>query len=213
MAAKQIGEPCPEGGCVTGSSCRSTGTTGSQPICVAVRIVNEGETCGNVSANEFLRCATGLDCSSGGDSGASTGKCAAPVGEGATCANGDSQFARCTPPFSCVNGRCARLSGSGQPCANSNDCANGLGCDEAGTCTAIVWGPSGATCDDELRRCDRGFCRVTASSGGTNLTGTCVDYLADGAPCDPAKSSEERCDSLSRCTNGTCQFEDLSQCK
>lgn len=212
--AKQVGEPCPEGGCVAGARCvgTSSGMT-SQQVCRVVKTVNEGEACGFSDGNETVRCASGLYCKfDSASSSGTTGTCTQPLGEGAACGTADSQSARCKPPLSCVNQRCGRLSASGQPCEASNDCANGLGCGEDGTCTAIVWGPLGATCDDNLRRCDRGFCAQTGASGSTP-TGTCVDYIADGQPCDPAKSLEQRCDSQSACRNGTCQFEDPTQCK
>ena len=76
----------------------------------------------------------------------------------------------------------------------------------------VVWGPIGADCDDNIRRCDRGFCGRMVSSSGTS-PGKCVDYIADGQPCDETKSFEQRCDVQARCVEGTCQLEDPAQCK
>lgn len=211
-SAVRIGEPCPNGGCVTGAVC-SSGASSAESICVAVRIGNEGESCGAGTGGEAVRCATGFYCRyETSSAGAPSGTCERPVGEGSSCGESDNQFARCAPPFTCVNDRCGRLLGAGQTCRDSNDCASGLGCDPAnGTCTAIVWGENGAVCDDNLRRCDRGFCART--SGSSSETGTCVDYISDGQPCDETKSVEQRCDVSARCIDGTCQFDDPSSCK
>lgn len=213
-AAKQVGEECPEGGCVAGARCVGSSTSGgttTPPKCVVIRRAAEGETCGIVDG-EAVSCASGLNCKlEGASSPGSTGKCTAPAGEGAACGTEESGYANCKAPLSCVNERCGRLGGSGASCQSSNDCLSGFGCDGAKTCAAIVWGPIGATCDNELRRCDRGFCARSGST--TDGTGKCTEYIADGQPCDEEKSTESRCDTYARCINGTCQFEDATQCK
>lgn len=211
----KIGEPCPNGGCVVGAVCASSPGTSSESVCVALRTANEGESCGSASGTEAVRCAKGLYCRYETTSaGAPNGTCERPLAEGSACGEADGQYARCAPPFTCVSGRCGRLLGSGQACTDSSDCASGLGCDpSANTCAAIVWGANGAVCDDNLRRCDRGFCARTTGSSGTSETGTCVDYIADGQPCDETKSNEQRCDIGADCRDGTCQFEDPSVCK
>jgi hypothetical protein len=215
--AKQIGEACPEGGCVAGAACRTTiDGTEQQQTCVAVRIAGEGETCGTPGGtNEAIRCASGLYCQySSSSSGGSTGKCAVPAGEGSPCGITESAPVQCKAPLACVNEHCGPLLGAGEACTSSGDCANGLGCDRSSEkCTAIVWGASGAECNDEILRCDRGFCRRTADSSGTSETGKCTDYIPDGQPCDDQKGLDQSCEPLSRCIDGTCQFPDPAQCK
>lgn len=213
--SRQIGEPCSGGGCVVGAACRTAPGSSSptESKCVAVRIANAGESCGSF-VEEVVRCAQGLTCKlDETSSGASTGKCTAPAGEGAPCGTQDSQFARCAAPFSCVNEKCGRLGGAGATCSGSDDCASGFGCDPSNrTCVAITWVADGAACDDNLRRCNTGFCARPTSSG-SSTTGTCVAYIADGQPCDLTKSSEQRCDSQASCRDGVCTFNDATQCK
>ena len=42
---------------------------------------------------------------------------------------------------------------------------------------------------------------------------SCTEFIADGQPCEEAKSIEQSCEPLSRCQDGTCQFPDPSSCK
>jgi hypothetical protein len=215
--AKQIGEPCPEGGCVAGAVCRTTvNGTESQQTCVTVRTAGEGETCGTPgSTNEAIRCGSGLYCQyESSSSGGSTGKCAVPAGEGSPCGITGSSYVQCKAPLTCVNERCGPLLGAGQACTSSGECANGLACDRSSNeCAAIVWGATGADCNDDILRCDRGFCLRSTDSSGTSETGKCTDFIADGQPCDETKGLTQSCEPLSRCIDRTCRFPDPAQCK
>lgn len=205
--AVAIGQPCANGaGCVEGATCRST-SSGGTPTCVAVRIANAGETCSDpAKPEEAVRCADGLACVR--TSPTSAGTCRAPVGEGEACGQ-EGLGNRCKPGLACIAGKCGKLLGAGAACTSSGECGSGLACDAvAKTCAAITWAKAGEACDDALKRCERGFCKRTSGAPGV-----CVDPIPDGAACDASKSNEQRCDSLARCVNGTCQLQDPARCK
>jgi hypothetical protein len=215
-AAKQVGEACDAGdACVSGAVCwqrpEKNPSPSSVPVCTAIREVGEGDACAILGEPPVI-CVKGLYCSSEPNQ---PRRCMLPVGEGEPCGTGD---VRCATPLQCVDERCGPrvYARAGEACSSTNDCERGLVCDaKSKTCASVVWGPIGAACD-AVRRCDPGYCAVPDANVGGSV-GTCVDYAADGDPCEASYGDGTppvpQCDVAASCRDGRCQFFDPQICK
>jgi hypothetical protein len=186
------GAACQSGDlCVAGDSC----TNGK---CAAVTTSGGGTGALGAACQEDTDCATPNHCDF------TQGVCAAAGNVGSSC----SASADCVSGLICSGAdQCEAPIASGGACTGG-DCASGLGCDSTShKCTAITFAAQGAPCDNDAILCDRGTCKVGASSGAV-----CPTIIADGQPCDP-NSTATACDDFAECIGGTCQVPNPADCK
>ena len=223
------GEACATGNnparCESGSVCGvtpGTETTATpEHTCVALSEGAEGEPCDDFGQ----RCKLGLYCS------ASTSKCEALRGEGASCAVGGSlpgYAGGCAPPLSCTGlpGAATCTTGkAGAFCLWDSNCVRGLGCvpgpcggptarigcAPSGTCQPITFVGPGDVCDGYARRCRVGGCNVDMAAlpaDGGVPTGVCPPIVPDGKACTIVGGGRTAwygpdCDAFSECFDPT----------
>lgn len=197
-----LGDECTSNGvCPDGALCFPQEDGKSK--CVPRKAAKVGEAC-EPSTQQYVECDAGLYC----DFGEKEPTCK-PLGTaGASCVGGG----QCSEGLRCIAEKCATGLAEGATCKSYAECASGLGCDPSTKkCIKPVFVKAGAPCDS-AHRCERGRCRGSKTVNGVDEPGTCVDPLADGAPCiDDGESPP--CDDLARCVGGKCVFADPAQCK
>jgi hypothetical protein len=140
-------------------------------------------------------------------------KCVAPARESEAC----SDAKPCDTHLACVGGTCAKLLPNGGRCQLADmscDYALGLSCfpvsatAPSGVCTAALFAGLGQTCGLDSSTQVFTDCEASTCSSATAL-GTCVDYLAIGAPCTADGPS---CAWGSSCVDGKCKSSDPTAC-
>ena len=209
VARVAVGGTCGDGAnCVKGAFCETK--TGSNGTCVVRPVLAEGEVCFDPAkpASVPASCADGLVCNQDG-SVSTVVKCTRRGGAGAACTSESD----CLSELACVNGKCGSPGPVGTACTVSAQCANSVCSSETKKCVPVEWVASGGACDGIVRRCTRGSC---SQSGSGSASGTCIDPIPDGAPCNVSDTSASaaRCDRYASCVNGTCQiFDPATTCK
>ncbi|MBX3198221.1 MAG: hypothetical protein KF894_08760 [Labilithrix sp.] len=178
----------------------------SAGTCTLWKIAKVGETCGGTTL-----CDASGHCMAP-EENATTGSCVPNDDVGAIC----DVTRDCKAGLACVAGKCAPRPKAGEACGQVDDCAGGLVCD--GTCKGVSYVGAGEQCD-AARRCERGRCvqKVTQGADGQLAAAgppTCVEPLADGAPCGQEQSTNGfLCDEFARCLGGRCILADPAQCR
>lgn len=212
-----VGQPCDADSshaCVTGATCTISGSSSSTTgTCVAETIAKEGEPCSSTDPKKSIRCDKGLHCDyATGPGSTPTCKAAAKTGEkcetrsdceaALVCASG-----KCAAPLA-EGATCTGFGG---------ECAKNLGCNpDTKKCAAQVIVKAGEACDGDYQICEKGECQglsTTVSGSGeppTITPGKCVDPIPDGGDC---KEDGPPCDVFASCINGKCVLEDPSTCK
>lgn len=197
--ARPDGDPCS-----TSSQCQSLWCRGTQALASSGAIASNAIQCGACAARLTTGAPCGpLDACPIGTS-CTGGACQPQGGPGSAC----TKWADCAFPSACRAGVCGQPAFSGDACDLSSDCTTDTGCDlQTKVCAPIQFGPPGAACDHDVKRCEAGSCNIAAPA----TTGTCPAVVPDGTKCDPNDSSTV-CDDYARCFRGTCQIVDPVKC-
>ncbi|MEZ4267300.1 MAG: hypothetical protein R3F39_13050 [Myxococcota bacterium] len=204
--------PCLAGQCNPASGLCQPVPTAEGQACDDQKACTSGEVCaGGLCKNGVAKsCAAGNTACSVSFCDPSTGQCkVAAINDSGACDDGDP----CTTGDSCQIGACVGgdpvdCSGAGPPC-------DGFSCDPAtGLCTVPAPSPDGASCDDGLvcngtdtclgAVCQTGAAPTCAELNAVcvlgvcdELSGGCVEAVADGEACQPAGAGQS-------CMAGTC---------
>ena len=146
------GAPYPDGhACQSQKECNS----GS---CLSAHCLGTGASAGApCDPNSFTGCAAPLWCNSP-DGGAAS--CAAPVGQGQSCAQATCQTSLVclqTPADGGPLTECGAPLASGQPCGQDSDCSSGYCAPSSSTCAALI--ADGTLCDQDSH-CQSGHCTL-----------------------------------------------------
>jgi hypothetical protein len=208
------GTPCGVGSQCAGGVCTQTaangcGTCSANDPPVAPAELAEGDVCydpAKPSGDTF--CAAGLACKTVGNPVSVPIRCTKRGADGIAC----SLTRDCIDGLACIEKQCAPRLANGGACEVGDQCAAGACSKATGTCVPFVFAAAGAVCNNQEKRCARGTCARTPL--GTD--GTCVDPIADGAPCTGASSPNSpkaHCDAGAKCVNGVCQIFDPATCQ
>jgi hypothetical protein len=201
VAPAAVGQPCPYGLCVAGSSCVLP--PGSAP---GAPYVCEDDTPGVLNgpcSNATGDCQANLTCDANGlceplqwvGAGMACGMAVQECESGLYCSG--STGLMCTAPLP-----------AGHSCntAAGDFCGEGLAClGPTGTCAAPTWVDDGEPVTTSTSVCLHGL-------GPPAPGGRCPMLIANGQPCD-VNSATTACDDFSRCLNGTCQVVDTLTCQ